>query len=61
LRHPHIPPVCCSVDLRIHRGASVRRTELNEPGLGVNTWQVLTDSLFPSAKTADGIALAVRY
>ena len=27
----------------------------------LNTWKVLTESIFPSAKTAEGILLAVRY
>ncbi|MBK1630655.1 phage recombination protein Bet [Thiohalocapsa halophila] len=39
----------------------ISQTALNELGLDANTWRVLTDSIFPSAKTADGIALAVRY
>lgn len=34
---------------------------LTELGLDLNTWKVLTDSIFPSAKTAEGILLAVRY
>lgn len=34
---------------------------LTEVGLDLNTWKVLTESIFPSAKTADGILLAVRY
>ncbi|MEA1049094.1 phage recombination protein Bet [Lamprobacter modestohalophilus] len=34
---------------------------LESLGLDESTWRVLTDSIFPSAKTADGIALAVRY
>ena len=34
---------------------------LKELGLDENTWRVLTDSIFPSAKTAEGVMLAVRY
>jgi phage recombination protein Bet len=34
------------------------RTEL---GLDLGTWKVLTESIFPSAQTAEGILLAVRY
>ncbi len=34
---------------------------LAELGLDANTWRVLTESIFPGAKTADGILLAVRY
>ena len=40
---------------------AISQTALDELGLDANTWRVLTDSIFPSAKTADGIALAVRY
>ncbi|MBK1720117.1 recombinase RecT [Thiocystis violacea] len=34
---------------------------LSEAGLDLSTWQVLVDSIFPSAKTVDGVLLAVRY
>ncbi|WP_295606331.1 phage recombination protein Bet [uncultured Lamprocystis sp.] len=34
---------------------------LAEIGLDPSTWAVLTDSIFPSANTAEGIVLAVRY
>jgi phage recombination protein Bet len=39
----------------------ISQPALDELGLEAGTWRVLTDSIFPSAKTADGIALAVRY
>jgi phage recombination protein Bet len=32
-----------------------------ELGLDRNIWKLLTDSIFPSARTAEGILLAVRY
>ena len=34
---------------------------LAELGLDVGTWKVLTESIFPSAKTPEGVLLAVRY
>ncbi len=34
---------------------------LKNLGLDGNTWKVLCESIFPSAKTAEGILLAVRY
>ena len=34
---------------------------LAEIGLDPSTWAVLTDSIFPSADTPEGIVLAVRY
>ena len=34
---------------------------LTELGLDVGTWKVLTESIFPSAKTPEGVLLAVRY
>lgn len=34
---------------------------LDALGLDATTWSVLTDSIFPSAQTAEGIVLAVRY
>ena len=34
---------------------------LAELGLDAGTWAVLTDSIFPSAKTPEGVMLAVRY
>jgi phage recombination protein Bet len=34
---------------------------LNELGLDLGTWKVLTESIFPSARTPEGILLAVRY
>jgi phage recombination protein Bet len=34
---------------------------LNEIGLDPSTWAVLTDSIFPSASTPEGVMLAVRY
>ena len=40
---------------------AINDTALAEVGLDRNTWQVLCDSIFPSAKTAEGIMLAVRY
>ena len=44
-------------DLRL----AISDTSLTELGLDLNTWKVLTESIFPSAKTAEGILLAVRY
>ena len=38
-----------------------RTHRLTELGLDLNTWKVLTESIFPTAKTAEGILLAVRY
>jgi phage recombination protein Bet len=49
---PTIPP-----DQRLQ----VPDTTLNELGLDATTWQVLTESIFPNANTAQGIILAVRY
>jgi phage recombination protein Bet len=40
---------------------AINDNALAEVGLDRNTWQVLCDSIFPSAKTAEGILLAVRY
>jgi phage recombination protein Bet len=40
---------------------AINDTALAEVCLDRNTWQVLCDSIFPSAKTAEGILLAVRY
>jgi phage recombination protein Bet len=34
---------------------------LAELGIDVGTWKVLTESIFPSAKTPEGVLLAVRY
>jgi phage recombination protein Bet len=34
---------------------------LSELGLAAGTWKVLIESIFPSAKTAEGVLLAVRY
>lgn len=34
---------------------------LTEIGLDSGTWAVLTDSIFPSARTPEGVMLAVRY
>jgi phage recombination protein Bet len=34
---------------------------LTELGLDFGTWKVLTESIFPSAKTPEGVLLAVRY
>jgi phage recombination protein Bet len=34
---------------------------LQEIGLDASTWAVLVDSIFPSAKTPEGVLLAVRY
>lgn len=39
----------------------ITNTVLKELGLDLNAWRVLTESIFPSAKTAEGILLAVRY
>jgi phage recombination protein Bet len=36
-------------------------TALAELGIDVGTWKVLTESIFPSAKTPEGVLLAVRY
>jgi phage recombination protein Bet len=36
-------------------------TTLAELGIDVGTWKVLTESIFPSAKTPEGVLLAVRY
>jgi len=40
---------------------AIPENTLTELGLDRNTWKVLTESIFPSAKTAEGILLAVRY
>ncbi len=37
------------------------QTALAELGLDIGTWKVLTESIFPSAKTPEGVMLAVRY
>jgi len=34
---------------------------LTELGIDLGTWRVLTESIFPSAKTPEGVLLAVRY
>jgi phage recombination protein Bet len=34
---------------------------LAELGIDLGTWKVLTESIFPSAKTPEGVLLAVRY
>ena len=34
---------------------------LAELGLDANTWRVLTESIFPGAKTADGILLGSKH
>ncbi|NEX21509.1 recombinase [Thiorhodococcus mannitoliphagus] len=44
-------------DLRL----AISDSTLAELGLDFNAWKVLTESIFPSAKTAEGILLAVRY
>lgn len=46
-----------SPDLRLQ----VPETTLSALGLDTTTWQVLTESIFPNANTAQGILLAVRY
>lgn len=40
---------------------AIPNNTLTELRLDLNTWRVLTESIFPSAKTAEGILLAVRY
>lgn len=40
---------------------AISQTTLTEVGIDFSTWQVLVDSIFPSAKTVEGILLAVRY
>ncbi|WP_020504238.1 phage recombination protein Bet [Lamprocystis purpurea] len=40
---------------------AVPAAALAELGLDAGTWKVLTESIFPSAKTAEGVLLAVRY
>ena len=40
---------------------SVPAATLAEVGVDAGTWMVLCDSIFPAAKTPEGIALAVRY
>jgi len=40
---------------------AVSAAALKELGLDTNTWRVLTESIFPSARTAEGVLLAVRY
>jgi len=47
----------CDPPLRL----SAPATALKQLGLDASTWRVLTDSIFPSAQTAEGILLAVRY
>ena len=39
----------------------VAPTTLAEIGIDPGTWKVLAESIFPSAKTAEGVALAVQY
>jgi phage recombination protein Bet len=39
----------------------VAPTALAEIGVDPGTWKVLVESIFPSAKTAEGVGLAVRY
>jgi phage recombination protein Bet len=39
----------------------VAPTVLAEIGLDAGTWAVLADSIFPNAKTPEGVILAVRY
>lgn len=39
----------------------VAPTVLSEIGLDAGTWAVLADSIFPNAKTPEGVILAVRY
>jgi phage recombination protein Bet len=56
-RNPAAHPLAAASPCRV----PISQPALDELGLDVNTWRVLTDSIFPSAKTADGIALAVRY
>jgi len=36
-------------------------TALAELGIDLGTWKVLTESIFPSAKTPEGVLLAVHY
>jgi phage recombination protein Bet len=40
---------------------AVSAVALDELGLDAGTWRVLTESIFPSARTAEGVLLAVRY
>jgi hypothetical protein len=40
---------------------AITQTALATVGIEFSTWQVLVDSIFPSAKTVEGILLAVRY
>jgi hypothetical protein len=40
---------------------AVPTSALAELGIDVGTWKVLTESIFPSAKTPEGVLLAVRY
>jgi len=52
-----VVPGTGAVPCRIPVAAAV----LAEIGLDPSTWTVLTDSIFPSAETPEGIVLAVRY
>ena len=40
---------------------AISQQALDETGLEAATWQVLVDSIFPTAKTVEGVLLAVRY
>ncbi len=40
---------------------AIPQPSLAETGLDPATWQVLVESIFPAAKTVEGILLAVRY
>ena len=52
-----VSPATPTPDLRL----AIPEATLAELGLDLNSWKVLTESIFPSAKSADGILLAVRY
>lgn len=40
---------------------AIPETALAEVGLDMSAWKVLTETIFPSAKTPEGVLMAVRY
>jgi phage recombination protein Bet len=56
-RAPAQPAAPTPSDLRL----AVPSAALAELGLDLGTWRVLTESIFPSARTPEGVLLAVRY
>ncbi len=55
----HLTPV--TTPAAVPARLPVAATALAELGIDAGTWAVLTDSIFPSAKTPEGVMLAVRY